>query len=194
MDSQTKRLLIYLILPLALLTAEVTVANYEARPDWRLHVNFLPSTATLIRTYQGNKVLIDGGYTDQILSQVGELLPFYDRRIDLVILTTLDNAHATGLVDILKRYQVRQLMLPSGDSKSSAVSELLDLVAQKHVEKTFLNPGQRVWLDSSTVFDISSVSPEFRAQLSFGHTHISIPDAQNQTGAVVSDGQKLDKQ
>ena len=109
MESQTKKLLIYLILPLVLLAAVVLVATFESRPDFRMHLNFYDvgnSDATFIRTYQGRKIIIDGGSTDKVLAKLGSDLPFYDHSIDLLILDYPTSNEVTGLVNILKRYDV----------------------------------------------------------------------------------------
>lgn len=191
METKAKNLLIYLILPLVLLIVAVLVAAQQARPDFKLHVNFYDN-ATLIKTYQGRKIVIDGGVNDQILVQLGNNLPFYDHTIDLIVLTKPDSAHVSGLVNILKRYKVKKVLIPPSDATAAAYWEFLKLVEQNHVKKVFSMAGQRIWLDQSTVLDISSTDP-FAAQLSFGKTQISIPDLQDKNVELISDGINVDK-
>jgi competence protein ComEC len=79
-------------------------------PDGRLHVVFLDvgqGDAIFIQTPSGRQVLIDGGPSESVLlSQLGRQMPFWDRTLDVVLLTHPDSDHITGLVGVLERYQV----------------------------------------------------------------------------------------
>ncbi len=59
-----------------------------------------------IKAPGGNEVLIDGGPSKKILAELGELMPFWDRSIDLLILSHPHTDHINGLVEVLKRFQV----------------------------------------------------------------------------------------
>ena len=94
------------------------------RPDGQLHVVFLDvgqGDATLIQTPAGQQLLIDGGPdASRLLSQLGRQLPFWDRELDGVILTSPDDARLTGLIAVLERYKVQRVAtgaeLGRGDS------------------------------------------------------------------------------
>jgi competence protein ComEC len=95
-------------------------------PDQRLHVSFLDvgqGDAILIRTPSGQRLLIDGGPSPALLLQaLGRRLPFWDRRVDLVLSTHSHDDHLRGLLAVTERYQVR--MAISGTSVSdSAVAQ-----------------------------------------------------------------------
>lgn len=62
--------------------------------------------SVLVRTPSGNDILIDGGPDATVLERVGAVLGFFDRAIDLVVLTHPDKDHLAGLVDVLDRYKV----------------------------------------------------------------------------------------
>lgn len=191
MEIQIKKFLVYLILPLILLVVVVLIVGIQARHDFNLHAIFYDNFA-MIKTYTDRKIIIDGGPDDTILSKIGNQLPFYDRTVDLLILTRVDSAHVSGLVDVLKRYTVKQVLIPASDANLAVYWEFLDLVKRNNVRKIFLNPGQRIWLDQATVFDIVSTDPFF-AQLSFGKTHILFPYDQNHNLELISDGSRLVK-
>jgi competence protein ComEC len=79
-------------------------------PDGRLHVAFLDvgqGDAILITTPMGQQVLVDGGPSPAALtSALGKEMAFWDRSLDLVIMTHADADHLTGLVEVLNRYAV----------------------------------------------------------------------------------------
>ncbi|MFA5878418.1 MAG: MBL fold metallo-hydrolase [Candidatus Staskawiczbacteria bacterium] len=78
-----------------------------------LKVDFLSvgqGDATFVETPSKQQILIDGGPDSTILEKLGqEMLP-QDRTIDLIILTHPEADHMTGLLEVLKRYEVRNVL------------------------------------------------------------------------------------
>jgi beta-lactamase superfamily II metal-dependent hydrolase len=64
----------------------------------------------LIKTPSKNNILIDGGENSTVLYQLGKHLPFYDKTIDLMILTHPHSDHVGGLVSVLEKYKVKQVL------------------------------------------------------------------------------------
>jgi competence protein ComEC len=87
---------------------------WRSLPDGHLHVVFLDvgqGDAIFIQTPSGRQVLIDGGPSESVLlSQLGRQMPFWDRTLDVVLLTHPDSDHITGLVGVLERYQVETVI------------------------------------------------------------------------------------
>jgi competence protein ComEC len=157
METKTKQLFKYLILPLLILWVVVLSAQFRSKPDFLLHVNFLDvgqGDAIFIQTHLGNQVLIDGGPSDKILSQLGKFMPFYDRSIDMLILTHPDADHVSGFIDVLKRFEVKKVLLTKVTAPTVTYQEFLRLLEEEKSEKIYAQEGQRVWLDQATVFDI----------------------------------------
>ena len=83
------------------------------QPANLLAVDFLDvgqGDAILIKTPAGQNILIDGGPSSKIINQLSENLAWWDRKIDLMILTHPHDDHVTGLIEVLKRYQVKQIL------------------------------------------------------------------------------------
>lgn len=53
------------------------------------------------------QILIDGGPDNKVIQKLSEVMPFWDRTIDFVILTHTDRDHIGGLPEVLKRYKVK---------------------------------------------------------------------------------------
>lgn len=66
--------------------------------------------AVFIETPQRYQILIDGGPGSAILEKLGIEMPFWDRTIDLVILTHPERDHVAGLLEVLKRYKVENIL------------------------------------------------------------------------------------
>lgn len=62
--------------------------------------------ATLVRTPNGKTLLIDTGPDASILRALGAALPFWQRRVDALALTSDKAASVGGLQDIKNRYAV----------------------------------------------------------------------------------------
>ena len=82
--------------------------------DGRLHVVFEDvgnGDSVLIISPSGRQVLVDGGPDAQDATRLlGRVLPFWDRSLDVVVLTHGHADHLTGLLDVLQRYDVRHIV------------------------------------------------------------------------------------
>ena len=58
------------------------------------------------------QVLIDGGSGAQVLPKLAEEMPWFDRKIDVIISTHPDKDHMGGLLEVVRRYKVGLLLLP----------------------------------------------------------------------------------
>jgi len=88
-----------------------------SQPDGRLHIHFLDigqGDGMLIQTPSGRQVLIDGGTSpQQLFSQLGEVMPFWDRHLDMLLLTHPDGDHMAAQVEVPSRFQVDTALGPS---------------------------------------------------------------------------------
>ena len=57
------------------------------------------------------QVLIDGGPGDLVLEKLSNVLPFWDQSIDLVINTHPHADHITGLISVLKQYEIGEVLI-----------------------------------------------------------------------------------
>ncbi len=130
-------------------------------PDGKTHVEFLDvgSPATLIRTANGARVLVDGGASPSAtLAALGERMPFWERSLDLVVLTDSSDAHLAGLVAALDRYDVRQIVQVGPPARSTAAySKWVELVASKRVPVAAAQTDLAIALDGNLVLEIVQV-------------------------------------
>lgn len=89
--------------------------------------------ASLLKLPNRKVILIDGGPNNLVLKRLGENLPFYQRRLDLVILSHFHEDHIAGLIEIMERYRVIMLVYKEAESqtKDMANAKLLSLLLQK---------------------------------------------------------------
>lgn len=137
-----------LALLLALASALLWLA-ITAPVQGRLTVTFLDvgqGEAILIEGPRGHRILVDGGPSGEaIAAALGRRLPFYDRRIDLLILTHPQADHMGGLPTVMERYSVRGVLASPLEGESAAYRAFRDAVEQAGVPYTEAAAGQ--WID-----------------------------------------------
>jgi competence protein ComEC len=134
----------WVVPPLVILAALTSVAAITM-PDDELHVSFLDvGQGDAILIQRGNQqVLIDGGPSPQALTmELGDRMPFWDRTIELVVLTHPHEDHLSGLVAVLERYTVEQVLYPDLDYDSSLYEEWRHLIAEKDIAVTWAQAGE----------------------------------------------------
>ena len=110
MPNRTQFLWIVLLIGLLFLTAH----EYCLSPDGNLHIRILDvgqGDALLLTTPSGKQIVIDGGPDLSLLEYMGIFLPFFDRTIELLVLTHPDADHIAALPELVRRYNVRHVLL-----------------------------------------------------------------------------------
>ena len=135
---------LFMVFCLALAVFWAGFVYFSTRPNGDLHVYFLDvgqGDAILIQTSSGDDILIDGGPDEAVLSELGVVLPFWDRTIELMILTHSDSDHVTGLVSVLERYQVDEVWLTGVVHHSAVYEKFLNLIEIKNVHSEIVMAG-----------------------------------------------------
>jgi competence protein ComEC len=147
----------WLILPL-LVVAILVWSVALTSPDDKLHVSFLDvgqGDAILVQTPNGQDILIDGGPDCQKINlELSKKLPFWDRTIDLVVSTQPQADHITGLVEVLQRYKVKQVLEPGVSYNSSIYQEWLNVVEDKEIEHNIARAGQEIDLGNGVEMEV----------------------------------------
>ena len=92
--------------------------------------------AIFVETPSHKQILIDGGYPNgKVLRELGKYMPIYDRSIDLVIATHPDADHIGGLVDVLERFVVSQVIDSGYVSDGVAFTQKEKLIEENSIER-----------------------------------------------------------
>ena len=157
METQTFRIFKFILVPLLLATVLVLYYGQEIKHEWVMRVDFQDigqGDSILITTYEGNQVLIDGGPGSKVLEELGSNMPFFDRTIEMIMLTHPHADHFEGLIPVLRRYEVKQVLLPNIEMSNSSYTEFMNEAEREGAEIIYAQQGQRIYLDKSTVFDV----------------------------------------
>jgi len=100
--------------------------------------------AILFRDGEGYTALVDGGPDLTVLSALPSCLPWYERRLDLVVLTHPDTDHLLGLIEILKRFEVDRVLVTGVVDDMPSYGYFNDLLAKEGAEVIPVRRGVQI--------------------------------------------------
>jgi len=148
-------------------------------PDGKLHVVFLDvgqGDGILIQTPGGRQVLVDGGSSPSVLvNELGAVMPFWDRRLDVLALTHADADHMDGQTELPRR-MVAELALTTDATLASPDAEAWRAAMQTgDIPVTSLAAG--AWIDLGDGVTLAVINPNPAGYVG--------PDPDNESSLVV---------
>jgi competence protein ComEC len=167
-----------ILVPLVMLTG---FFFYLSRlPDGRLHIHILNvghGDAVFVETPNGKQLLIDGGPdAPRTLAALGRVMPFWDRALDAVVLTSPDADRLNGLAPVLERYTVGVVIQGPEAGEGSVYARWLELLRARPPETVgMLASGGSFTLDGVTLTALwpdAGASGPLVLRLTYGDTAI----------------------
>ncbi len=84
----------------------------------------------LIKTIDDKYILIDSGPDKKAIYQLQKIIPFWRRKLDLVILTHPDKDHVGGLPDILEYYDVNLFLFNEIEHDNKEYNQVLSIIEE----------------------------------------------------------------
>jgi competence protein ComEC len=136
----------------------------------KLKVGFLDigqGDSIYIEAPNGNQVLIDGGPNKGVLRALGEVMPWADHSLDLVVATHADADHIGGLPAVLNRYQVAAVLSNGQGSKTAIYKSWQEAIVTevktgaksllaKRGERFILDRPNQIYLDVLFPYSVPS--------------------------------------
>src|SRR3989339_417908 len=123
-------LLLVVVLLLALIPTIISTQLTHAKELQMWFFDIGQGDATSMQTPQGTQILVDGGPDDRVLQKLASIMLPWDRTLDVVVITHPDADHITGLVSVLKQYQVKQIWMTGASSGT-----VFDLALQEAIDE-----------------------------------------------------------
>ncbi|MCX6787927.1 MAG: hypothetical protein NT108_02045 [Candidatus Kaiserbacteria bacterium] len=147
MQSELPRRFYFLLLSV-LLVGNISVYHVLLAPRvlTAVPLDVGKGSATLFHTPSGATILIDTGPDASILRALGKELPPWQRRIDVVLLTSGKSSAVGGLPDVLSHYQVtRQISLTHSQRLTFGTDTYIDIEIRKNAPAgVFVSDGGTV--------------------------------------------------
>ena len=114
--------------------------------------------SALIKTPQGHQILIDGGPDARVLEKLGQEMPFWDKTLDLVILSHPEQDHMAGLLAVLENYKVSYILWTGVERDTALFKEwqkaLVKEQAQDGAVVKLASAGQKIIISPKSQIEI----------------------------------------
>jgi competence protein ComEC len=131
--------------------------EFRVRPDGLVHIDVLDvgqGDSIFITGPQGQQVLIDGGPDLSALTGIAEQMSFFDRTIDLLVLTHPDLDHVSAMPEILRRYHVKTVLFTGIAHENAPYRAMLALLKETQTPVLIADPAQDIDLGGGLLLDI----------------------------------------
>lgn len=135
----------------------LTLREFSFQPDGKLHAYVFDvgqGDSLLLVSPSGKQILVDGGPNMDVLEHLGKHMPFFDRTIELAILTHPDSDHITALPEVLKRYSVDRIALTGVLHPTGKYEALLSLIEQHEIPVFFPDSSKDIDMGDGLVLDV----------------------------------------
>jgi competence protein ComEC len=140
----------YFLIFIVILNIFIWSFYFSLKSDDKLKVYFLDigqGDAILVVTPNNNKILIDGGPDSSVLNQLGKVMGFFDRDINIILATHPDKDHIAGLPLVLNHYKVDYFIDSVADWSTNAYQTLENEAKDKNIMTFYGKRGMVIVLD-----------------------------------------------
>lgn len=141
-----KKFIVMIFIASVLLLFLIFFAFFKYQDD-KLHLvvcDVGQGDAIFIRTSIQTDILIDGGPDSSVLSCLSRHMPFWDRSLDLVIMTHPDADHSLGLIDVIDRYKIDNFYTQEVPGSTDVYKRLEAKLSDKKLSAKYLLSGKRI--------------------------------------------------
>lgn len=103
--------------------------------------------AIFIRTPENKTILIGGGQNSEVIRELTKVMPFYSRKIDKVIIPSAVPAQIGGLIEIVNRYSIDEIIMPKPLATSTVLNELIKEIGKKKIHIEEVERGDEIKLE-----------------------------------------------
>ncbi|MDP3057214.1 MAG: ComEC/Rec2 family competence protein [bacterium] len=108
----------------------------------------------LIETPNRGKIIIDGGPDKSVLAKLGRHSSFYDRAVDILIITHPDSDHLAGAVEVAKNYDIGLILVNGKKCATKICAEFDKIVEEKKIKVIAAQTGQKFDFGNNIKMDI----------------------------------------
>lgn len=122
-----------------------------------LSVSFLDvgqGDAILIQTPEHHQILIDAGPGSAVLEGLGRRMDFFDKDIDLFVLSHPDRDHFAGILDVLQKYRINTVLMSGVVSGDAEYRDFLNQISANKTSVWFAQSDQDLEVSPGVVLDV----------------------------------------
>lgn len=111
----------------------------------KLRVDFLDvgqGDAILLNLPSGARILVDGGADNLLLNCLGEVLPWWEHKIDYLVISHYHADHILGLIELVNKYEVGEVLTTTHQPDDFLYHLLINKLKEKNIPIVFVEAGQ----------------------------------------------------
>ena len=144
--------------------ASVAVYQFIQFDDGKLHIIFCDigqGDSILIKTPGKKLILADGGPDRLTLDCLSRHLPFWERELDLMLLSHPHADHFVGFLYVLNRFTVLSFATENLSNKTGGFTELLRAIKEEHITVKHVVAGDQWKIADGVTISIVGPTAEF---------------------------------
>ncbi|OGJ49237.1 hypothetical protein A2335_05120 [Candidatus Peregrinibacteria bacterium RIFOXYB2_FULL_32_7] len=149
-----KPIYIFIFLTIFIVLSHIFLSKLPAGKTKISFLNIGQGDSILIQTTNLQNILIDGGPDQKVLEELGETLPIFFNQIDLMILTHPHADHINGLVEVLKRYEVKKVLISGINYNNNFYDEFLKSIKEQKIPLEIATANKDFDLNKKIFLDI----------------------------------------
>ena len=119
--------------------------------------------STLIVTPKNKKILIDGGEgKTNVLFQY--LLDRRINKIDYIIISHFDSDHCNGLIEIIEKMRVENIVMSKQSKESGEYKKILEIIKQKNIKVSSVKAEDKIIIEKNLYTKILNPAEKFEFQ------------------------------
>ena len=158
--KNTVKVIVVVFLIMLLLTRIVRIIN----PTLKIYfIDVGQGDSTLIVTPKNKKILIDGGEgKTNVLFQY--LLDRRINKIDYIIFSHFDSDHCNGLIEIIEKMRVENIVMSKQSKESEEYKKILEIIKQKNIKVSSVKAEDKIIIEKNLYIKILNPAEKFEFQ------------------------------
>lgn len=161
---KNKKLYISIFILIIITYITVYIYKWEFR-DENLEVYFFSlnrGRAVFVRTPENKTILIGAGQNAEVIREITDVTPFYRREINKLILPSASVNQIGGLIEIVNRYEIDEIIISKIMATSTVLSELKKVINRNKIHVTEVVEGDEIEIEKDLEIRILFPSQNFK--------------------------------
>lgn len=153
-----KKVWVYIVYCLTLISILSVLSLYslQDREELKIIVCDVGQGDAILIQKQSTQILIDGGPNASVIDCLSKFMPFWDRQLELVVLTHPQKDHHGGLKQVFEQYKIKNYLTTTAENNESQdYQDFLQTLVRESTNQMIANVGMRFTI-SSIEFEILS--------------------------------------
>lgn len=118
--------------------------------------------SVFIRTPENKTILVGGGQNTEVIREITNVTPFYNREINKVIIPSANANQIGGLIEVVNRYEIDEIIIPKLIATSTVLNELKKVIKKNKIHMVEVKEGDNIEIENDLQIRILFPSDSFK--------------------------------